>query len=250
MVFRWTVWGDTGKFGELLRHSVGTFRRWFGKDVRYIVCSDDPTSVEQLFHGEVEVMATRSGPFDIATGIAWQKWCPAVRLAPGESEIYLDCDVFAVGDPHELRNFCSGNGDHFLAFEQPHPLPSLYGLFHARIPAAMTAPNAGLVGQQPQADLTADLVREYEWWQGQVRNDPAAAAVWHYEQGAVASALGSHFAAGRVEFLPAHRYALVSPRSNAHLDELDGMAVIHATFPSHPAFHLFQKVILANSEFA
>ncbi len=255
MTFRWTVWGDETKYGELLLHSVGTFRRWFGADARYVVCSDKPQAIDRLLRHSVETIATAPGPsddglFDPTLGIAWSKWRPAVRIAPDDTEVYLDCDVFAVGDPSELREFSSGIGGSFLALPQPNPEPKLYGVFYDRLPKSMPALNAGLLVQQSNADLTADLAREYEWWKEEVRKTPSIAEIWHYEQGAVASALGSNFVKGRVEFLPESRYKLISPRSNAHLYDLSEIAIIHTTYPTHPGFRRFKDLILANSEFA
>jgi hypothetical protein len=246
VVFRWAAWGELSRSPHLLRHSVGTFHRWFGSGARYVVCTDEPLSIRRAFGGLVDVVSMGESPFDVPARTPWKKWNPAVRLFPGETEVQVDSDVFVVGDPHELRVFVNGPGDGFLVMRESRP-EAMYGVFQEWVAADLPPINIGLVGQQPRADLTDDLSLAFARWRSHVRGDLGQ---FHDEQGAIASALAPHFRSGRARVLPAERYKIVSPRSNPDLADLQGVAMIHATWPNHPAFERFRDTILANSDCA
>jgi len=245
IVFRWSVWGAAADLLELLLHSVGTFHRWFGSSAHYVVCTDQRSKVIDLFNGLVEVVSVRGSPFDVAARAPWRKWGPAVRLFPGRTEIYVDSDIFVIGDPYELRQFANEPGDAFMAMQEARKQP-LYGLFKDLVAPDLPAINAGLFAQQPRADLTDDLLRQLTWWKGKVEG----LGGYHDEQGAVAAALAGHFQSSRARVLPRERYMIVSPWSNSELQDLSEIAIIHATCPNHPAFTRFRRTILANSDFA
>lgn len=246
MVFRWSIWGNELILAsEVLFHSVGTFRRYFGRSARYVVSTDNPDAIDALFKGSVEIVEMSGSLANLRSHTVWQKWAPAVRLYPKETEVYVDIDVFIVGDPFELKRFCEGRSRHrFIAMEESEPDPRLYGLFHARIPPGCVQINAGLVGQQAGFDLTNDFARELSWWKEMVGS---GLGTFPDEQGAVAAALAPYAASGLLAVLPAERYKIVSPRSNCELSSLDGVALIHATHRSHPAFAWFKEHIIAKS---
>lgn len=244
MLFRWSLWGEKHDKYEMLRHSVGTFRTCFGSSARYVVYTDEPQDVAAALYGVAETLGYDEHPtplFNINSKATWRKWCPAVRITEADTEMYVDCDVFIVGEPDELHSFCTGMpGDRFLAMQESAGARWCFGRLEARVPADAPFINAGLIGQQPNADLTNNLITQYNWWRANVSPDDAT---FHDEQGAIVAAFASHLALGLVDLLPPSRYRIVSPRSNAHLKSLEGIALIHATYPNHPAFDWFRTHI-------
>lgn len=228
----------------MLRHSVGTFRACFGTSARFVIYTDEPGAVTAALAGAAEVRGYDEHPhpnFNVDTKATWRKWCPAVRLTLSETEVYVDSDVFIVGEPWELRRFCAvGQGDRFLAMQESEGARWCFGRLEPRVPADSPFVNAGLIGQQPRADLTEELTSQYEWWRANV---PPDLATFHDEQGAVVAALARYVGAGRVDLLVRDRYRIVSPRSNAGLEDLGGTALIHATHPGHPAYTRFRAHI-------
>ncbi len=247
MVFRWSIWGEEVILGcEVLAASLGSFRRSFGADARYVVCTDNPEAVAAWLRGAAEVVPMHGPLHEIRAHTVWQKWAPAVRLLPDDVEIYVDIDVFVVGEPWELRDFCEGRSPcDFLAMSESLPDPALYGAFKERVPAGMPQINAGLVGQRAGADLTGDFNRELAWWREHVGF--SGLGLFPDEQGAVAASLAPHHRAGRLGVLPAERYRIVSPRSNGTLRELGGTALIHATQKGHPAMAWFREAIVGSA---
>ncbi len=244
MIFRWSLWGEKRDKYEMLRHSVGTFSTCFGSLARYVVYTDEPQSVAAALGGTAETRGYDEHPtprFNIDSKATWRKWSPAVRITEDQTEVYVDCDVFIVGEPDELRTFCTGvPGNRFLAMQECVGARWCFGRLEPRVPANSPYINAGLIGQQPRADLTDLLITEYNWW---LANVPPDHATFHDEQGAIIAALAPHLASGRVDLLARDRYRIVSPRSNAHLRNLEGIALIHATYPNHPAFDWFRAHI-------
>src|SRR5215218_7083750 len=249
MIFRWSIWGDKRDSYKMLRQSVGTFRACFGTLARYVVYTDEPGEVSMAVSGIAEARGYDEHPnplFNFDSKATWRKWSPAVRLTEAETEIYVDSDVFIVGEPDELRRFCDGApGDRFLTMQESDGARWCFGRLEPRVPADTPFINAGLIGQQPHADLTEDLLAQYKWWRVNV---PPELATFHDEQGAVVAALARHLAAGCVELLPQDRYRIVSPRSNSELEDLEGTALIHATHPGHPAFGRFLQHISGYSK--
>lgn len=249
MLFRWSVWDGKHDSYEMLRHSVGTFRACFGNSAQYVVYTDEPWHVAATLGYTAEVRGYDEYPnslFDFDSKSTWRKWSPAVRVTQDETEVYVDSDVFVVGEPDELRRFCAGEpGDRFLAMQESAGARWCFGRLEPQVPADAPFINAGLIGQQPHANLTEDLMDQYKWWRANV---PPELATFHDEQGAVVAALARHLTAGRVELLPQHRYRIVSPRSNSELEDLKGTALIHATHPGHPAFGRFLSHISGYSK--
>ncbi len=252
-VFRWSLFGEKkASLVELLRHSVGTFRQYFGGSSHYVVCTDDPAEVRRLLPDSIELIDIGRMPVAVEGNcrLQWRKWDPAVRLFPGETEVYIDCDIFIVGDAFELKSFCDdARGDGVMALAESVPSPRLFGMFKDRVPSAMPAINSGLVVQQPHANFTDSFELQRRWWLTRIEADPELARVPHYEQGAVAAALGPYFTAGKLGTLPVERYKMISPRSNPHLTNLDGVALIHTTFRTHPGFRWFHDEIVAKSDY-
>jgi hypothetical protein len=70
---------------------------------------------------------------------------------------------------------------------------------------------------------------------------------FHDEQGAVIKALEPFIRDGRVMLLPNHRYAVVCPLNDPPVTSVNGLVLLHATYPDHPAFWQFQQEITAVS---
>lgn len=56
-------------------------------------------------------------------------------------------------------------------------------------------------------------------------------------------ALTKYFERGELFIFPKEKYAIISETSNVDLDNLDGMTLFHATYPTHPAFYKFKHVL-------
>src|SRR5689334_9784269 len=111
IVFRWAVWGSKYSLIDTLRYSIGSFRHYFGETGLYLVCTDEPNEIAALLGHTVEIanMKTSRGRkfYETPANSYWRKLCPAPRLFPGVTEVFVDSDVFLVGDPYELRGFCT-----------------------------------------------------------------------------------------------------------------------------------------------
>src|SRR5581483_4207526 len=211
VVFRWSAWGQKHRIIEQLQQSIMTFRHCFGSLGRYVLCTDEPNDLAPVFHGIAEVLDMRSGSspqyYDVVTRATWRKWCPFPRIAPGHTEIMVDSDVFIVGDPHELRQFCEGQpGDRVLALEEYPSASRWSGVFQLILDENSPAINAGIFGQQPNVDITSRLNYYFQWWYDR-------AAVWdglfHDEQGAINAIAAEYMAAGKLDMLPSSRYLMV-----------------------------------------
>ena len=111
-----------------------------------------------------------------------------------------------------------------------------YGNFGARLPSRFTPVNAGLIGQTAYADFTEDLENAYAWW---TQNVSADEAKYHDEQGAVAFCLQDRIYDNEVLLLSSTTHRVVCPLNSPPLDSVDGLILMHATYPDHPAFRRF-----------
>lgn len=179
------------------------------------------------------------------TGPTWNKWYPTPRFAPDQVEVHVDCDVFLLDEPTEIRKFCKQPGQHkYLVLQEAFGEDWQYGSMRCRVRHSMPFINAGFFAQHATADITEELSREYRWW---IVNVAQSKTTFHDEQGALAAALGDYFIRGDVYLLPRDRYRIISPRSNPELTDLSGTVLIHTTYPEHPAFRQFYKEISATS---
>lgn len=245
-LFRWSIWGNKKYLIEPLSYSVGTFRRAFGDEARYVVCTDEPGEMKARLGEAIEIVSFGRfdvGPFNVDARTTWRKWCPTPRIDPSCTEFYVDSDVFLVGDPIELRRFSSeARVPSYLAFREVPGCPHKIGRFAPRVWQGIPPINAGLLGQRRGVDITKELLAELRWWSEQV---PAIERESHDEQGAVVAVLSRYHLIGDLELLPQDRYRIVSPASNPDLRTLDGIVAVHATYPGHPAFHRFRTQIEA-----
>jgi hypothetical protein len=241
-ILRWSVWGDDEQVRAMLSHSIGTFRRYFGSSVRYLVFADDPAAVRRWLRvpAEVREAAVARPRFD-SVECTWRKWWPACRVDPAATELYVDADVFLLDEPVEIRDFLFGRDRRsFLCTEESFDR-AFYGNFARSVDPALPYLNAGLVGQRAGHDLTAALGEAYDWWRREV---PADAVDYHDEQGAVARALESHLRAGDVALLPRERHRVICPLNEATDGaSIEGLVLLHATYPHRPAFWKYYDVI-------
>jgi hypothetical protein len=225
----------------MLPYSIGTFRRAFRDEARYVVGTDEPPEIRALLGEGIEVIAHDAfgpSPFDIDSKPTWRKWCPAPRIAPTHTEFYVDADIFLVGDPLELRTFHE-SGAGLLVMQEPPGARYWIGRFGPRILQGMPPVNTGLLGQRRGMDITAELTTELQWWLAHV---PKERRLFHDDQGAVTAVLARRYIIGQVDLLPQDRYRIVNDRANAHLRTLDGIAAIHAT-KEHTAFQRFHDEV-------
>lgn len=248
-LLRWSVWGPLVlETIPMLRDSILSFRKYFGPGAEYIVFTDRPHVVGPELATLATVMPYESAPlcsYDWEGVTPWRKWAPTARWAPGRPEILIDSDVFCVGVPTELLNFCAAKGDAVCTLRETMPEWWCYGAFRAALEPTLPKINAGLVAQQSDANIHADLEALYRRWRSSVSSEQRTQ---HDEQGAIAVILREAERNGRAVALPLHRYLLLSPRSNAHIKSLDGLAMIHATYPDHPYYHLFRDIIRSANE--
>jgi hypothetical protein len=250
LIFRWALWNAGPDSIRMLRHSIGTFRHFFGTDARYIVHTD---AVSELAAGPFEVAPIITADpryyeqraIDGRVHVPWLKWAPRMRLNPAATEIYVDSDVFLLAEPTELRGFVRGNGTDFLVTQEEKTDRLYYGNFAARLDEPITPINTGLLGQRPGADLSAEFDAAYRWWQTRVPPDEVS---YFDEQGAVLWSLRHALADNRVTLLDPQRYRVVCDRNTPPVETVDGLVALHATFgPVHPAYRRFLAEISAVS---
>jgi hypothetical protein len=243
-ILRWSVWGNAEHVDIMLSHSIATFRRFFGEGWRYVVCAENRERVEASLLVPAEVIDVRQAERFSDPHSTWRKWRPAARLDPDVIEIYVDADMFLLDEPIEIQDFCDHPDEYrFLCTSEPFEV-GYYGNFAAHVDPALPLVNAGLIGQQARADLTAALGEQYAWWR---QNVPVEAADYHDEQGAVRKALETHLRNGEVAVLSSDRYRVVCPLNDPPVTSLDGIVLLHATFPHRPAFWQFRREIAAVS---
>lgn len=242
MIIRWSIWDPAEDSLELLAHSIGTFRRFFGTDPTYVVTTNAPTVIDGMLPFPVEAM-----PFDSISNSAfddpratWRKWAPQPRLDIRQHELRVDADMFLLRDPVELLEFCDeASRDQFIVTQEEFHAVWPYGNFGALLPDRFIPVNAGLLGQAPGADLSERLSAAYGLWSSCMANDYK----YHDEQGAVSWVLQDLIAEGKVRLLPPYTYRVVCPLNYPPVESLEGITLLHATYPDHPAFHKFKDEI-------
>lgn len=243
LLFRWSVWGPNIQI-SMLTQSIGTFRRFFAEQARYVVFTDNRQMVLNGLKVEAEVFQ-----FDqikdaryMNPAATWLKWAPICRYDRTITELRIDADMFLVAEPAELRAFCSSDNHSTLFLSSMENFTALwpYGNFASHLPADFTPINAGLIGQYAGADLSPLLAAAYHWWETSV---PLENVKYHDEQGAVAAILQPLIKQGKVTLLPPERYQVVCPLNVPAVDSLNGIVLLHATYPDHPAFYQFQTEI-------
>ena len=244
MIFRWSIWGEhISKNIELLRYSILSFKKQFGSNHQYIIYTDNAGFVSKQIDGGVDVREFPSDKnlrFCITSKATWLKWCPSPRLDVGQDEFYVDSDVFLLKYPKEIDSILSNPKIKFAIMDEFFGQPYQYGAMHKKATPDTPFVNAGLFLQKAGYDISSDLIKEFEWWQKNVKNDEQT---HHDEQGALAVALTKYLTKGELFILPKKKYMLISETANAGIESLGDVTLFHATYPTHPAFYKFKDFL-------
>ncbi|MDP1760075.1 MAG: hypothetical protein Q8L01_01285 [Candidatus Woesebacteria bacterium] len=244
MIFRWSIWGEhISKNIELLRYSVLSFKKQFGDDHQYIIYTDDTEFVLKQIDTIVDVRKFPSGggsQFCLTSKATWMKWCPSSRLDINQDEFSIDSDVFLLKYPEEIDSALSNPKIKFVIMDEFIGQSYQHGAMHRKATPDTPFVNAGFFMQKAGQDISNDLIREFDWWQKNIKHDEQT---HHDEQGALAVALTNYLVSGALFILPKEKYMLVSETSNAGIENLDKVTLFHATYPTHPAFYKFKYAI-------
>ncbi len=242
MIFRWTIWGDQiSKNIELLRYSVLSFKKHFGGDHQYVVYTDNIKLVYEYVDKTVSIRQFPSDGnslFCITSKATWLKWCPSSRLNINQTEFYIDSDVFLLKYPKEIDSFLSKPGMKFAIMDEFCGQSWQHGAMSRRAGTNTPFVNAGFFVQKAGCDISSDLIKEFEWWQKNIKNDEQT---HHDEQGALAIALTKYLIDGELYILPKNTYMIIGENENTNIQSLDDITLFHAVYPSHPAFYKFKS---------
>ncbi len=244
MIFRWSIWGGhLSKNIELLRYSILSFKKQFGSDHQYIIYTDNSNFVLKQLDVGADVRAFPSGktsPFCIISKATWLKWCPLSRLDVNQVEFCVDSDVFLLKYPEEIDSILSNSKIKFAIMDEFFGQPYQHGAMHKKATSDTPFINAGLFMQKAGHDISNDLIKEFEWWQKNIKYNEQT---HHDEQGALAIALTKYLVNDELFILPKKKYMLISETANADIENLDNVTLFHATYPTHPAFYKFKHVL-------
>lgn len=238
MVFRWTIWGDKENTKELLRYSVLSFQKFFGKEHRYIIITDNKNSLSGLIT-DVEIIEFKQNDlFNIDSVATWKKWCPSPRISINEHEFYVDSDVFLVNYPTEILDFLNNEKYKFAILDEFKGQSWQHGSMCKKATDQTPYVNAGLFIQKSSFDITQDLFEEFDWWNKNITKDEVK---HHDEQGSLAIALTKYHMNNEILILPKDQYLLIGENENIDIDSLENVKLFHAVYPTHPAFHKFKN---------
>lgn len=244
MIFRWSIWGEhISKNTELLRYSIFSFRKQFGNNHQYIVYTDNVDLASRQLDAGIDVRefpAGDSSRFCITSKATWRKWCPSPRLDVAQDEFFIDSDVFLLKYPDEINFVLSNQQIKFAVMDEFLGKPYQHGAMHKKATPCTPFINAGFFMQKAGYDISADLLKEFEWWQKNIKHSEQT---HHDEQGALAVALTKYLVNGELFILPKKKYMLISETSNPDIESLDNVTLFHATYPTHPAFYRFKHVL-------
>lgn len=244
MIFRWSIWGGhVLKNIELLRCSIFSFRKQFGGDHQYVVYTDDPKFVLKQLDSSINVFefpSEKNSQFCVTSKATWLKWCPSSRLDISQTEFYIDSDVFLLKYPKEIDLFLSSPGMKFAILDEFFGQPWQHGAMRKKATSDTPFVNAGFFIQKAGYDISDGLVKEFEWWQENVKKNEQT---HHDEQGALAIALTKYFINGELNILPKDTYVLIGENENTNIQDLDGITLFHAVYPDHPAFYKFKDFL-------
>ncbi len=244
MIFRWSIWGEhISKNIELLRYSILSFKKQFGGNHQYVVYTDDPGFVLRQLNDEIDVRefpSYKNSLFCAVTNTTWLKWCPSPRLSVSQDEFYIDSDVFLLKYPKEIDSFLSNPKMKFAILDEFLGKPYQHGAMHKKATSGTPFINAGFFVQKAGYDISDDLIKEFDWWRENIKDDEQT---HHDEQGALALALTKYLVDGGLFILQKEKYMQISETSNASIENLDNVTLFHATYPTHPAFYKFKYVL-------
>lgn len=240
MIFRWSIWGQNKeKSLELLRYSILSFRKQFGKSHRYVVYTDSPSELVDRFNSIAEVLDFKgfNNEYDIDSITTWRKWCPTARIDISETEFYIDSDVFLLKYPKEVDEFLENPKLKFGILDEFRGQSWQHGAMQTKEVKGAPFVNAGLFIQKAGYSISDDLLKEKKWWEV---NIPKEEQKHHDEQGCLAIALTQYLKNGELYILPKDKYMLIGPNENKDTESLDNVVMFHAVYPDHPAFYKFK----------
>ncbi len=244
MIFRWSLWGPHKMDNTvLLRYSIASFQKQFGNTHSYIVYTDDADLVSDTLNAGADVRqfpSDGSGQFCFPAKPTWQKWCPSARLDISQDEFFVDSDVFLVKYPEEIDSILSNQKVKFAILDEFRGQPYQHGAMRRKATRDTPFINAGFFLQKAGSDISDDLLRECEWWKQNIHKEDHT---HHDEQGALAIALTEYLKKNELVILPKDKYMLISETSNPDVENLDNVALFHATYPTHPAFYKFRHIL-------
>jgi len=244
MIFRWSIWGkNTFKDVSLLCYSINSFRKQFGNSHQYIVYTDNKENVLPKINTDIDVRefpTDRKSQFCIDSKATWLKWCPSPRININQDEFYIDSDVFLLKFPREVNLALSDKKTKFAIMDEFNGQSYQHGAMHKKATLDTPFINAGFFLQKAGSDISNDLAREFNWW---LKNIKPGERTHHDEQGALAIALTKYLLNNELFILPKEKYILISKTSNPHIKNLSNVTLFHATYPGHPAFYKFKKIL-------
>ena len=235
MILRWTIWGDKEKTIELLTYSILGFRKFFGKEHRYVVCTDNKKGLH--IQGVEIIEFKKDDLFNINSLATWKKWSPTPRIDINEHEFYIDSDVFLVNNPKEIFDFLNDKKYKFAILDEYKGQSWQHGAMSEKANKHVPFVNAGLFIQKAGHDITQDLLTEFEWWEEHIREEDVK---HHDEQGALAIALAAYNVNNQLYILPKDAYVLIGENENLEIENLKDIILFHAVYPNHPAFYKFK----------
>ncbi|MBU0974317.1 hypothetical protein KKD03_01290 [Patescibacteria group bacterium] len=244
MIFRWSIWGEyKSKNIELLHYSIISFKKQFGDNHQYIVFTDDSVFVSKQLDKSVDIRefpVNKETQFCIVSKATWLKWCPSARLDVNQVEFYIDSDVFLLKYPKEVDMFLSDQKMKFAIMDEFFGQSWQRGAMRKKATSDTPFLNAGLFIQKAGHDISSDLIKEFEWWQKNIKDNEQT---HHDEQGALTIALTKYFIDGELYVFPKDTYMLIGENENTNVRDLDGITLIHAVYPDHPAFYKFKNFL-------
>ncbi len=243
MIFRWSIWGENiSKNIELLRYSILSFKKQFGGNHKYVVYTDNVRFVSGQY-ADVDVRqfpSDKDSQFCVTSKATWMKWCPSPRLDINQTEFFIDLDVFLLKYPKEIDLFLSNPKMKFAIMDEFSGQPWQHGAMRKKATSDTPFVNAGFFIQKSGHTISSDLIKEFEWWQKNVKNDEQT---HHDEQGALAIALTKYFVNRDLYIFPKDTYLLIGENENTNIYSLDGITLFHAVYPDHPAFYKFRNFL-------
>jgi len=242
MIFRGSIWGDIDSSKEMLEYSIQSFQHYFGWDHKYVVATDKPHKLADI-EGIRILPFTSEDLFGVDSHTTWRKWAPMARLDITQDEIYVDADVFMVNNPIEIHRFLADERFGFGILGEHDPQPWQHGVMQDVAFPETPFVNAGFFVQKSGYSISEELISQYRWW---LENIPVKERQKHDEQGAIAIALTEAYKNGQVHVFTKERFKLIGVPEVDSFDNLDGLELIHATYPTHPAFYKFKDELRIN----
>ena len=243
MIFRWSIWGQNKEKNlELLKYSVLSFKKQFGKNHRYIIYTDSPHELVDKLGNIAEVVDfnSSSNEYDIDSITTWRKWCPTARINISKTEFYIDSDVFLLKYPEEVDEFIKNPQLKFGILDEFNGQPWQHGAMQKKGVEEAPFVNAGFFIQKAGHSISDDLLKEEEWWKENISKEEQK---HHDEQGCLAVALTKYLKDGELYVFPKNKYMLIGLNENKDIESLENVTMFHAVYPEHPAFYKFKGVL-------